>query len=74
MPSQEAPQGAEPLLFAAADPAAEQGAYYGPSQWGGLVGPSTRVGIPRSARSAGLAAEIWAAAESLTGLRPPAGT
>lgn len=72
MPSQEAEQGAEPLLFAAADPAAEQGAYYGPSQWGGLVGPSTRVGIPRSARRAGLAAEVWAVAENLTGLRPPA--
>ena len=37
-------QGAEPTLFAAADPAAEQGAYYGPSRWGGLVGPPVRVG------------------------------
>ena len=45
-------QGAEPLLFAAADPAAEQGAYYGPSQWGGLVGPPSRVDLPRSARDA----------------------
>ncbi len=69
VPSQLPPQGAEPTLFAAADPAAEQGAYYGPSQWGGLVGPPTRVDLPRSARDIDLPAAIWAAGESLTGIR-----
>ena len=71
-PSQLPEQGAEPLLFAAADPAAEQGAYYGPSRWGGAIGPSVRVGLPRSARKPGLAEKLWPLAESLTGERLPA--
>jgi NAD(P)-dependent dehydrogenase (short-subunit alcohol dehydrogenase family) len=71
MPSQDAPQGSEPLLFAAADPAADQGAYYGPSRWGGLVGPTTRVAVPRSARNASLPERLWTAAETLTGVGLP---
>lgn len=70
LPSQAVEQGAEPLLFAAADPAASQGAYYGPSRWG-LTGPTTLVAPPRSARGADLAASVWAVGESLTGLRLP---
>jgi len=66
VPSQAAPQGAEPLLLAAADPAAESGAYYGPSRWGGLVGPPVRVKLPRSARGADLAAAVWTVGENLT--------
>ena len=69
VPSQLPPQGAEPTLFAAADPDAEQGAYYGPSRWGGLVGPPVRVAIPRSARGAGLPAAVWDIGENLTGVR-----
>ena len=71
IPSQLAEQGAEPLLFAATDPAAEQGAYYGPSRWGGLVGPAVRVRVPRSASGEGLASRMWATAESLTGEKLP---
>jgi NAD(P)-dependent dehydrogenase (short-subunit alcohol dehydrogenase family) len=71
LPSQTAPQGAEPLLVAAADPAAESGAYYGPSRWGGLVGPPVRVKLPRSARGADLAAAVWTVGESLTGALLP---
>jgi hypothetical protein len=71
IPSQLAEQGAEPLLFAAADPAAEQGAYYGPSRWAGLVGPATRVQIPRSARDPKLPAAVWAAGESQAGVGLP---
>ena len=74
VPSQLPPQGAEPILFAAADPAADQGAYYGPSQWGGLVGPPARVGIPRSARDPQLPARVWAIGESLTGVTLPTAT
>ena len=72
VPSQTAPQGAEPLLVAATDPAAESGAYYGPSRWGGLVGPPVRVKLPRSARGADLASAVWAIGENLTGAVLPA--
>jgi NAD(P)-dependent dehydrogenase (short-subunit alcohol dehydrogenase family) len=71
LPSQDVEQGAEPLLFAAADPAAEQGAYYGPSRMG-LVGPTKKVGLPRSARRAGVSDRLWGVAEGLTGATLPA--
>ncbi|MDR1387504.1 MAG: SDR family oxidoreductase [Propionibacteriaceae bacterium] len=65
LPSQEVEQGAEPLLFAAADPAAAQGAYYGPQR--SLVGPTKRVSIPRSAlRGPDYAASLWTVAAQLT--------
>jgi NAD(P)-dependent dehydrogenase (short-subunit alcohol dehydrogenase family) len=70
VPSQAVEQGAEPLLFAAADPAAEQGAYYGPQNT--LTGPTKRAGIPRSAKGVDLAASLWAVAEELTGTGLPA--
>ncbi|MCU1415025.1 MAG: family NAD(P)-dependent oxidoreductase [Microbacteriaceae bacterium] len=69
--SQEVEQGAEPLIFAAADPAAQQGAYYGPSRFLGLVGPTKRTAIPRSGRNPELAASLWSAAEKLTGTSLP---
>lgn len=71
LPSQSVEQGAEPLLFAATDPAAEQGAYYGPSRWFGLVGPATRLDLPRPARRPDLAASLWSVAEHLTGASLP---
>ncbi len=64
MPSQEPEIGAEPLLYAATSPDAEQGAYYGPSRWG-VVGPTHQAKIPRSARSLELAAQLWDATEQL---------
>ncbi|MCI0157318.1 SDR family oxidoreductase [Leifsonia shinshuensis] len=67
LPSQGVEQGAEPLLFAAADPAAVQGAYYGPSTMA-LVGPTHRARLPRSARGRDLPASLWAVAAELTGL------
>ncbi|MEJ3404674.1 SDR family oxidoreductase [Rathayibacter sp. YIM 133350] len=70
LPSQDVTQGAEPLLFAAADPAAVQGAYYGPEKWG-VVGPTKRVSPPRSARGADLATSLWAVAQELTDTRLP---
>ncbi|MGO4594974.1 SDR family oxidoreductase [Leifsonia sp. 2TAF2] len=71
LPSQGVEQGAEPLLFAAADPAAEQGAYYGPSRLG-LVGPTKRIArLPRSARREGVREPLWRLAEELTDTRLP---
>ena len=72
LPSQEVGPGTEPLLFAAADPAAANGGYYGPSRWFGLVGPTTAVRPPRRARDSVTAARLWAAAERLTRTALPA--
>jgi NAD(P)-dependent dehydrogenase (short-subunit alcohol dehydrogenase family) len=72
MPSQEVATGAEPLLYAAADPDAVNGGYYGPSRWFGLVGPSAAVRPPRRARDAATATRLWAEAERLTGTALPA--
>jgi NAD(P)-dependent dehydrogenase (short-subunit alcohol dehydrogenase family) len=65
LPSQGVEQGAEPLLFAATDPSAEQGAYYGPNRLA-LVGPTKKVSLPRSARRAGVPERLWSLAEQLT--------
>ena len=73
LPSQEVGPGTEPLLYAAADPGAVNGGYYGPSRWFGLVGPATAVRPPRRARDAATAARLWAEAERLTGAALPAG-
>ncbi|RKE18447.1 SDR family oxidoreductase [Streptomyces sp. TLI_171] len=69
VPSQGVEQGAEPLLFAAADPAAAPGGYYGP-RWS-LVGPTKPVRLPRPGRDAATAARLWTAAEHLTETRLP---
>ncbi|MGV8907347.1 MAG: SDR family oxidoreductase [Propionicimonas sp.] len=73
VPSQGVETGAEPLLFAATSPQAKQGSYYGPSRLA-VVGPTHEAGIPRSARSAELAARLWGEAEKLTGISLPATT
>ncbi|WP_319446660.1 MULTISPECIES: SDR family oxidoreductase [unclassified Mycobacterium] len=73
LPSQDVVVGTEPLLFAATDPDARQGAYYGPSGFGGLVGHTKKVDLPRSSRGVDLAASLWAVAEHLTGTSVPAG-
>ncbi|MDQ7911369.1 SDR family oxidoreductase [Phytohabitans sp. ZYX-F-186] len=65
VPSQDAVQGTEPLLYAAADAGAVQGGYYGP-RWA-LVGPTRPVRLPRRARDKEAAARLWAEAERLTG-------
>jgi NAD(P)-dependent dehydrogenase (short-subunit alcohol dehydrogenase family) len=74
LPSQEVEPGTEPLLYAAADPGAVNGGYYGPSRWFGLVGPATAVRVPRQARDAAVAARLWSEAERLTGTALPAST
>lgn len=70
-PSQGVEQGAEPLLFAAADPTARNGAYYGPSGSFGMVGPTGEARPYKSTRGPSLAASLWAVAEAATGTRLP---
>ncbi|WP_353649445.1 SDR family oxidoreductase [Nakamurella sp. A5-74] len=67
LPSQDVQQGAEPLLFAAADPDAAHGGYYGPGGRFKLVGPTAVAKIPRRARDLEVASRLWAEAERLTG-------
>jgi NAD(P)-dependent dehydrogenase (short-subunit alcohol dehydrogenase family) len=74
LPSQEPWQGAEPMLFAAADPAAENGAYYGPKGFLELTGPTGAARVPAHARDTAVAARLWTAAEELTGVALPAPT
>jgi NAD(P)-dependent dehydrogenase (short-subunit alcohol dehydrogenase family) len=72
LPSQDVVQGTEPLLFAATDPDARQGAYYGPRGFGGLVGTTKQADLPRSSRGVDLGPSLWAVAEQLTGTALPA--
>jgi NAD(P)-dependent dehydrogenase (short-subunit alcohol dehydrogenase family) len=72
LPSQDVVPGTEPLLFAATDPDVRQGAYYGPNRFGGLVGSTTKLTLPRSTRGVDLASSLWSVAESLTGTSLPA--
>lgn len=67
-PSQEVGTGAEPLLYAAADPAAVNGGYYGPSGRFELVGPTGTARVPRRAKDLETARRLWADAERLTGV------
>ncbi|MEV5842424.1 SDR family oxidoreductase [Streptomyces sp. NPDC051985] len=70
VPSQGPEQGAEPLLYAAADPGATPGGYYGP-RWA-VVGPTKPVALPRPGRDKAAAARLWREAEHLTGESLPA--
>jgi NAD(P)-dependent dehydrogenase (short-subunit alcohol dehydrogenase family) len=72
LPSQEVGPGTEPLLYAATNPSAVSGGYYGPGRMMGLVGPTTFVRPPRRARDTAAAARLWAEAEQLTGVHLPA--
>lgn len=72
LPSQDVVQGAEPLLYAAADPGAVADGYYGPSKRFGLVGPTGEARVTRRARDAAANARLWAEAERLTGVALPA--
>ncbi len=73
IPSQQAETGAEPLLFAAADPHAVNAGFYGPDGRFGMVGETTRIGLYRSAQRPSLARSLWAVAADLTGTDlPPA--
>jgi NAD(P)-dependent dehydrogenase (short-subunit alcohol dehydrogenase family) len=72
VPSQLPPEGAEPMLFAATDPLAAEGGYYGPSGRFGLVGPTGPSKLNRRMRDEDTAARLWAVAQDLTGTALPA--
>ncbi|MFJ9028282.1 SDR family oxidoreductase [Streptomyces sp. NPDC102274] len=72
LPSQDVQQGTEPLLYAAADPGAVAGGYYGPGKRFGLVGPTTTAGTTRRALDPAANARLWAESERLTGITLPA--
>jgi len=72
LPSQLPEQGAEPLLYAAADPGAVPGGYYGPGGRFGLVGPTAPARITRRALDPAANARLWATAERLTRVSLPA--
>ncbi len=69
LPGQEVAEGTEPLLVAATGPDVRQGEYYGPSRWGGLVGPTKLATPTKRSRNAADNARLWAVAESLTGVQ-----
>jgi len=59
-------QGALPTLYAATDPAARDGAYYGPDQLGGTRGYPTEEKPPKQALDTSVAARLWEASRALT--------
>ena len=69
--SQPAAQGALPTLFAATNPAAIGGGFYGPDGFMELTGGPTPARIPKQARDEAAAARLWAVSEELTGVRYP---
>jgi NAD(P)-dependent dehydrogenase (short-subunit alcohol dehydrogenase family) len=74
LPTQLAPQGAEPMLFAATDPGAVNGGYYGPANRFELVGPPAPARVPARARDDAAGVRLWEVAERLTGTTLPAPT
>lgn len=59
-------QGALPTLFAATDPAARDGNYYGPDKLGGTRGYPTVETPPKQARDEVIAARLWDISVELT--------
>lgn len=68
---QTAAQGAIPTLFAATAPAAQGGAYYGPTGTNEMQGPLGIATVPAAAQDAVASARLWEATETLTGVRFP---
>lgn len=67
--SQGVESGAEPMLYAVTSPDAFAGAYYGPNLM--IVGSTTLVRPPRSARAGDLGGRLFELAEALTGVAVP---
>lgn len=62
---------AGPILFAATAPEARPGGHYGRCRLCELRGPPGPARLPSAARDPALGARLWAAAETLTGIRFP---
>lgn len=67
--SQPATAGAWPSLRAASDPSLTGGEYLGPNGFRQTRGRPRPVGMTRLARDPGLAAQVWEASETATGVR-----
>ncbi|KFC62023.1 putative oxidoreductase/Short-chain dehydrogenase [Devosia sp. LC5] len=61
-------QGALPTLYAATDPTARNGAYYGPDGMGGTRGYPTEETPPKQALDTAVAARLWERSLDLTGV------
>lgn len=66
---QSAAQGALPTLFAATDPAARDGAHYGPDRLMGMRGHPAEEAPPRQALDLAVAARLWETSEALANVR-----
>ncbi|SDG26064.1 SDR family oxidoreductase [Pelagibacterium luteolum] len=66
---QPASQGALPTLYAATDPNARDGAYYGPDRLGGTRGYPTQETPPPQALDSAKASQLWDVSEALVGIR-----
>lgn len=62
-------QGALPTLFAATDPTARDGAYYGPDRLAGTRGYPTEEKPPKQALNTAVAARLWDTSEELTNVK-----
>lgn len=58
--------GAQPILYAALDPQAEPGGYYGPAHLGETRGPTKPALVMPHAKDQKVAERLWAASEQLT--------
>lgn len=67
---QSAIDGALPILFAAASPAAQGGKLYGPTGFMDMKGPPGERQFGSAALDEEVAARLWRVSEELTGLRP----
>ncbi|WP_343315709.1 SDR family oxidoreductase [Brucella sp. BE17] len=65
---QPAAQGALPTLYAATNPTARGGGYYGPNRMGGVRGYPTEAKLPHKALDTEVAERLWEASQQLTGV------
>ncbi len=68
--AQSAAAGALPILYAALDPAAEPGGYYGPAHMGETRGPSAPALVMPQAKDVTSCERLWSLSEQLTGVHP----
>lgn len=64
---QKADKGALPLLYAATEPQAKGGTYYGPDGWWEMKGYPKEAKIPKAARNEEKRQKLWEISEKLTG-------
>jgi hypothetical protein len=67
--NQNAAQGMQPALYAATNPKAEGGKFYGPSGFQHLSGAPAEQEVYKPARDMAEAARLWSLSEQLVGVR-----